>query len=65
MEKLEKLPDGYISIGELIELSERSLNTVRTRLKCAGVKGKSILLRPHVRILIYPQREALYAALDK
>ena len=60
-----KIPDGYISFQQLMELSERSKDTVKVRLKAAAVNGTFFLLRPRVRILIYPQREALYAVLDE
>lgn len=35
-----KLPDGYISKGELIELSGHNKDTVNMRLIRAGVKGE-------------------------
>lgn len=60
-----KTPNGYISMTELIELSERNADTVRRRLLRAGVKGEYYQLSPLKRIRIFPQREALYAVLDK
>lgn len=65
MEKQEKIPDGYVTIKELVELTERDHKTVRSRLVQAGVQGQFFQLRAKTRVLIYPQREALYAALDK
>ena len=65
METLPKIPDGYVTIKELVELAERNHKTVRSRLAQAGVQGQFFQLRAKTRVLIYPQREALYAALDK
>lgn len=60
-----KLPDGYISKGELIELSGRNKDTVNTRLIRAGVKGEFFQRCDGKRILIFPRQAALDAVLDK
>lgn len=66
METLPKIPDGYITMGELIEIAEISCYKVHKRLKEAGVPEKVIrILGEHRCVRIYPHREALYAVLDE
>lgn len=62
---MNKIPEGYISHQELVNISEHCKSVVNNRLKAAGLKGEWFKLRKAVRIHIYPAREALYAVLDE
>lgn len=73
MVKHRKVPDGYISLRELAELAEKNSFTIRVKLYKAGIPLKLIKVSGTkgrgtaggYPILVYPQREALYAALDE
>lgn len=67
------LPPGTITVAELAALAERTKGGIEYRLKKAGIAPCAVLLRiaPGIGkagghpLKLYPQREALAAALDK
>lgn len=66
METFPKIPDGYARLVDIASLAEVDMRTVRKRLKTAGVTTKLIrIVGKTGRICIVPQREALYAVLEK
>lgn len=74
MVKHRTVPDGYISLSELAELAEKKDKfKLRIRLYKAGVPERRITISGTKGrgsagghpVLVYPHREALYAALDE
>lgn len=61
-----KIPDGYARLTEIASLAEISTAYARKLLKQAGIPTKVISISGRSgQICICPQREALYAVLDK
>lgn len=67
METLKKMPEGYASVNEIVDLAEKSRDSVLYKLKKVGVQGRVVRFegKNGGGVKIYPLREALYAVLDK